>query len=97
MTKLGHNSGFAASVLKSFVERIERLEEEKSALSTDIKEVFSEAKASGFDTKIMRKVIILRRMDTASRQEMEAIMDLYMAALNGEEKQEYEQSVAEAE
>lgn len=67
--------------LKSFIARIERLEEEKSALSADIKEVYSEAKGTGFDTKTIRKVIGLRKMDTAKRQEQEAMLDLYMAEL----------------
>ena len=78
--KKGHN-GFAAAQLFSIVERIERLDEEKSALGADIREVYSEAKGVGFDTKILRKVIALRKMDKADRQEQEAVMDLYMSAL----------------
>jgi len=74
-------SGFAAGQLKSLVERIERLEEEKTALSADIREVYAEAKGNGFDTKIMRQVIRIRRLDKADRQEMEAILDLYLSAL----------------
>lgn len=74
-------SGFAAGQLASLIERIEKLEEEKKALSADIKEVFAEAKGSGFDTKIMRQIIRLRKMDTAARQEAEAILDLYLSAL----------------
>ncbi|MGH6871445.1 MAG: DUF2312 domain-containing protein [Rhizomicrobium sp.] len=74
-------SGFAKEHLKSFIERIERLEEEKAALATDIREVYSEAKGQGFDTKIMRKVVGLRKLDTADRQEQDAILDLYMSAL----------------
>lgn len=74
-------SGFAAGQLKSLVERIERLEEEKTALTSDIREVFAEAKGQGFDTKIMRQVIRMRRLDKADRQEMEAILDLYLSAL----------------
>ncbi len=74
-------SGFAKDQLKSLVERIERLEEEKGALAADIREVYSEAKGQGFDTKIMRQVVRLRKLDRADRQEQEAILDLYLAAL----------------
>ena len=73
--------GIAAGQLRSFVERIERLEEEKKALSEDIKDVFGEAKATGFDTKVLRQVVALRRQDTAERQEQEALLDLYLHAL----------------
>ena len=72
---------FAKDQLKSLVERIERLEEEKAVLTADIREVYSEAKGHGFDTKIMRQVVRLRRLDRADRQEQEAILDLYLAAL----------------
>jgi uncharacterized protein (UPF0335 family) len=74
-------SGFAAGQLKSLVERIERLEEEKAALTADIREVYSEAKGVGFDTKVMRQVVRMRRLDRAERQELEAVLDLYMSAL----------------
>ena len=74
-------SGFAAGQLKSLVERIERLEEEKTALTADIREIYAEAKGNGFDTKIIRQVIRMRRLDKADRQEMEAILDLYLSAL----------------
>jgi uncharacterized protein (UPF0335 family) len=74
-------SGFAKEHLKSFIERIERLEEEKAALAADIREVYSEAKGTGFDTKIMRQVVRLRKLDTADRQEQDAILDLYLSAL----------------
>jgi uncharacterized protein (UPF0335 family) len=67
--------------LKAFIERIERLEEEKAALAGDIRDVYSEAKANGFDTKIMRKIVTLRRKDHAERKEEEAIMELYLEAL----------------
>jgi uncharacterized protein (UPF0335 family) len=67
--------------LRAFIERIERLEEEKAALAGDIRDVYSEAKANGFDTKIMRKIVTLRRKDHAERKEEEAIMDLYLEAL----------------
>jgi uncharacterized protein (UPF0335 family) len=74
-------SGFVKDQLKSFVERVERLEEEKKTLADDIREVYSEARGIGFDTKIMRQVIRLRKMETADRQEQEATLDLYMNAL----------------
>ncbi len=73
--------GFAKEQLKSLVERVERLEEEKSALTADIREVYSEAKSQGFDTRIMRQVVRLRKLDRADRQEQEAVLDLYLAAL----------------
>jgi uncharacterized protein (UPF0335 family) len=74
-------SGFAAGQLRSLIERVEKLEEEKAALTADIREVFAEAKGMGFDTKIMRQVIRLRKMETADRQEAEAVLDLYLSAL----------------
>ncbi len=80
-THIDDVSGAAAEQLKSFIERIERLEEEKKATAEDIKDVYSEAKGTGFDTKIIRKVISLRKKDAAERQEEEAILDLYLAAL----------------
>lgn len=70
-----------ASQLKSFVERIERLEEEKQTIADDIKDVYAEAKANGYDTKIMRQVIRIRKQDKSEREEMEALLDLYMQAL----------------
>lgn len=77
----GGPAGFAKDQLKSIVERVERLEEEKQALVDDIKEVYAEAKANGFDTKTIRAVIKIRKMDTAERQEAEALLDLYLHAL----------------
>jgi uncharacterized protein (UPF0335 family) len=75
-------SGTAASrQLKSFVERIEHLEEEKKGIADDIRDVFAEAKGQGFDTKIMRQVIRLRKKDVSERQEEEALLDLYLHAL----------------
>jgi uncharacterized protein (UPF0335 family) len=74
-------SGFAKDQLRSFIERIERLEEERAALSADIREVYSEAKGTGFDTKAMRAEVRLRKLDTADRQEQEAILDLYLSAM----------------
>ena len=73
--------GIAADRLRSFVERIERLEEEKAALAADVREVYAEAKADGFDAKVMRQVVRLRKMDSHDRQEEEAVLDLYKRAL----------------
>jgi uncharacterized protein (UPF0335 family) len=73
----------AQTRLKTIVERIERLEEDKAAVSADLKEVFAEAKGEGFDVKILRKVIRLRKQDKAKRQEEEALLDLYLSAIGG--------------
>lgn len=73
--------GVAGERLKSFIERIERLEEEKAGIANDIKEVYAEAKGSGFDTKIMRQVVRLRKMDQADREEQETLLDVYLSAL----------------
>jgi len=74
-------AGIAGDRLKSFIERIERLEEEKRALADDIKEVFAEAKGTGFDTKIMRQIIKIRKMDKDDLDEQETLLDVYMRAL----------------
>lgn len=74
--------GTSADRLRSIVERIERLEEEKSALSADIREVYSEAKGAGFDTIVVRQIIRLRKMDQADRREQEEILDVYKRALD---------------
>lgn len=74
-------AGIAGDRLKSFIERIERLEEEKRALAEDIKEVFAEAKGTGFDTKIMRQIIKIRKMDKDDLDEQETLLDVYMRAL----------------
>jgi uncharacterized protein (UPF0335 family) len=73
--------GIAAAKLKSFVERIERLETEKAELAADVREVYAEAKGNGFDTKIMRQVIKLRKMEPADRNEQDELLDLYRKAL----------------
>lgn len=78
----GNNSeAVAASQLRSYIERVERLEEEKSAVATDIKEVYAEAKGNGFDSKIMRKIVARRKRDAAELAEEEAILDTYEHAL----------------
>ena len=71
----------AADELRLLIERIERLEEEKKGISDDIKDVYAEAKARGYDAKIMRQIVRMRKMETHDRQEMEAILDTYKAAL----------------
>ena len=71
----------AGDQLKAFIERIERLEEEKAGIAGDIREIFAEAKGNGFDTKAMRKILALRKKDFSERQEEEAILELYMQAL----------------
>lgn len=76
--------GIAADRLRSFIERIERLEEEKAALSGDIREVYAEAKGTGFDTKIMRQIVRLRKMDESSRQEQDELLELYRRAIGME-------------
>ncbi len=73
----------AQGKLKSLVERIERLEEDKAAVATDLKEVYAEAKGEGFDVKILRKVVRLRKQDSAKRQEEEALIELYISAIGG--------------
>lgn len=73
---------FAKDALKAFVNRIERLNEERESLSADIKEVYAEAKGTGFDTKVMRQVIRMRKLDKADFQEQEAMLDLYLTAMD---------------
>jgi uncharacterized protein (UPF0335 family) len=84
MAGVGHNSksGFAKEQLKSIVKRIERMEEERAALGADIKEIYAEAKGVGFDTKLVRMVVRLRKLDKADFQEQEALLDLYLTALD---------------
>lgn len=83
---VGHNSssdahGVARDQLRAFVERIERLEEEKKTVGDDIKDVYGEAKSMGFDTKILKKVIALRKKDDQEREEEELILSTYLIAL----------------
>ena len=77
-----------AAELKALVERIERLEDEKATIAADIKEVFSEAKSTGFDVKILRKVISLRKLDPDARRETRDLIDTYMHALGSEDGEE---------
>jgi uncharacterized protein (UPF0335 family) len=71
----------AQGQLRTIIERIERLEEDKAAISNDLKEVFAEAKGNGFDVKIIRKVVRIRKQDRAKRQEEDALLDLYLSAI----------------
>ena len=73
----------AQGMLKSTIERIERLEEDKAAVMADLKEVYLEAKGNGFDVKIIRKVVRMRKQDKVKRQEEEALIDLYLSAIGG--------------
>lgn len=75
------SNSIAGDQLRSLIERIERLEEEKASLSLDIKDVYAEAKGHGYDTKVIRKIIARRKRDRSEVQEEEAIMELYMTAL----------------
>lgn len=75
------DSGVAADELRQFVERIERLEEEKAGIASDIKDVYAELKGRGFDSKAVRQIVRLRKQDHAERQEQEAVLELYMQAL----------------
>ena len=88
MADIGHNSGETSDVggvsgqrLKAYLDRIERLEEERKGMSDDIKDIYSEAKATGFDVKTMRKLVRLRKMDAEKRREEEELLALYQAAI----------------
>lgn len=83
MTQADTLGGNAQTQLRSIVERVERLEEDKAAISADIKKVYAEAKGNGFDTKILRRVIRERKKDRAKAQEEDALMDLYISAIGG--------------
>lgn len=86
------NGGVAGDQLRAIVERIERLEEEKQGIADDIKDVYAEAKGNGFDTKVLRQIVRLRKQEPSERQEHEAVLDLYLQALGmrfvGEEELE---------
>ena len=71
----------AQDQIRAFIERIERMEEEKKAIAEDIKEIYAEAKGNGFDTKVLRQIVRIRKQDHAERMEQEALLELYMAAL----------------
>ena len=76
-----NTGGIAADRLRSIIERVERLEEEKKALSSDIKDIFAEAKSAGFDVKVIRQIIRLRRLEPAEVEEQETLLDIYRRAL----------------
>ncbi len=78
---MANAGGIAAGQLRSYIERIERLEDEKAALAADIREVYSEAKGDGFDTRTMRQLVRLRKLDAQDRAEREALLELYRSAL----------------
>lgn len=77
---IGHNS-IEGGQLRAFVERIEKLEEEKKAIADDIKDVYAEAKGTGFDVKVMRRIVAIRKQDASRRREEEEILDIYLNAL----------------
>ena len=79
--EIGHNSGVTGAKLKSYIERVERLNEEKKALAEDIKDVWSEAKAQGFDVPTMKEIVKRRRMDADRRREKEELLALYLSAM----------------
>ena len=81
---MANQGGIAGEQPRSLIERIERLEEERKATADDIRDVYAEAKAAGFDAKVMRQVVRLRKLDSADRQEQEALLDLYRHALGME-------------
>jgi uncharacterized protein (UPF0335 family) len=79
------SGGISSARLKSFIDRIEKLEEDKAGIGNDLKEVYSEAKGTGFDTKIIRKIISLRKIDLEKRREQEELLELYMSAIGMKE------------
>lgn len=82
--KTQDTGGVSGQRLRSYLERIERLEEEKSGLADDIKDIYAEAKAFGFDVKTLRQIVKLRKMDTEKRREADELLDLYMSAIGME-------------
>jgi uncharacterized protein (UPF0335 family) len=80
-TQAAAETNVAADELRAFIERIERLEEEKKTISDDVKDVYGEAKSRGYDVKVLRKIVSIRKQDQNERQEMDAILELYMQAL----------------
>lgn len=81
MAEIGHNTQFARDQLKSIIERVERLEEEKKTIADDIRDVYAEAKGNGFDVKALRTIVRMRKQDANARAEQQAILDTYMHAL----------------
>lgn len=87
--------GIAADQLRSIIGRVEKLEEEKAALAADIRDVYAEAKGNGFDTKTIRQIIKLRRMEAAEREEAETLLDTYMRALGMQTSMNFEREEQE--
>ncbi|WP_323015503.1 DUF2312 domain-containing protein [Devosia sp.] len=81
MTYPSNTDSVAQDQLRAFIERIERMEEEKAAIAADIKEIYAEAKGNGFDTKILRMVVRIRKQDANERMEQQALLDMYLGAL----------------
>lgn len=81
---IGHNSGITAGQLKSIIERVERITEEKAGLSEDIREIYAEAKGNGFDAKIIRMIVRLRKMNPSDRAEQDALLETYKSAIGME-------------
>lgn len=81
MNDIGHNSGDAAGQIKSFVERAERLHEERASLADDLKELWAEAKSAGFDARALKHIVSLRAKDADALREFDAVVDLYKSAL----------------
>ena len=95
MSGIGHNSdNVAADQLRLLIERIERLEEEKKGVSDDIKDVYSEAKATGFDSKILKKVVAIRKKGMEEQNEEEALLDTYLVALGMRQPDLFESEAA---
>lgn len=86
---IGHNT-LAGGQLKAIIERVEHLEEEKKEIAEQVKEVYAEAKANGYSTKILRQVVKMRKMDAEQRQEDEAMLDIYWRALHGSDDMDEE-------
>lgn len=84
MSDIGHNSTASDERLRLLIERIERLEEEKKGIAEDIRDVYAEAKGTGYDPKVMRDVIKIRKMDPDARRERDAVLDVYLCALGME-------------
>ena len=78
------SGGISSARLKSFIERIEKLEEDKASVGEDLKEVYAEAKGTGFDTKIIRQIVRIRKIDVEKRREQDELLDLYKSALGME-------------
>ena len=79
---MAEGGGIAGEHLRSYIGRIERLEEEKAGLAADIREIYAEAKGNGFDSRTMRRIVTLRKLDQSERNERDALLDLYRRALN---------------